>query len=109
MPNAEAAPILSNCFEIISGIQILVEACGNCGKKSSDDRVKLKSCTTYRLVKYCSMDCHRAHHKQHEGGSKKCANGSGTALAGHFKSATPSPIFYYYCRTIGFGLLTAVG
>ena len=45
-------------------------ACANCGKVSSDD-VKLKNCTACRLVKYCGVDCQRAHRKQHKGACKK--------------------------------------
>ncbi|EJK69745.1 hypothetical protein THAOC_08966 [Thalassiosira oceanica] len=41
------------------------EACANCGKHGSDT-VKLKSCTACRLVKYCGVDCQRAHRKQHK-------------------------------------------
>ncbi|EJK51927.1 hypothetical protein THAOC_28857 [Thalassiosira oceanica] len=41
------------------------EACANCGKQGSDT-VKLKSCTACRLVKYCSVDCQRAHRKLHK-------------------------------------------
>ncbi|EJK73806.1 hypothetical protein THAOC_04549 [Thalassiosira oceanica] len=41
------------------------EACANCGKQGSDT-VKLKSCTACRLVKYCGVDCQRAHRKQHK-------------------------------------------
>ncbi|EJK49801.1 hypothetical protein THAOC_31286 [Thalassiosira oceanica] len=42
--------------------------CANCGLVSSDT-VKLKSCTACRLVKYCGVDCQRAHRKQHK---KEC-------------------------------------
>ena len=41
------------------------EACANCGKHGSDV-VKLKNCTACRLVKYCSVDCQKAHRKQHK-------------------------------------------
>ncbi|EJK53198.1 hypothetical protein THAOC_27420, partial [Thalassiosira oceanica] len=41
------------------------EACANCGKQGNDI-VKLKSCTACRLVKYCGVDCQRAHRKQHK-------------------------------------------
>ena len=41
------------------------EVCANCGKQGSDI-VKLKSCTACRLVKYCGVDCQRAHRKQHK-------------------------------------------
>ncbi|EJK67106.1 hypothetical protein THAOC_11904 [Thalassiosira oceanica] len=42
--------------------------CANCGKHGSDI-VKLKNCTACRLVKYCGVDCQRAHRKQHK---KEC-------------------------------------
>jgi len=41
------------------------EACANCGTHGSDT-VKLKNCTACRLVKYCGVDCQRAHRKQHK-------------------------------------------
>ena len=41
------------------------ESCANCGKLGSDT-VTLKSCTACRLVKYCGVDCQRAHRKQHK-------------------------------------------
>ena len=40
-------------------------ACANCGVVSSD-AVKLKNCTACRLVKYCGVDCQKAHRKQHK-------------------------------------------
>ncbi|EJK56806.1 hypothetical protein THAOC_23231 [Thalassiosira oceanica] len=40
------------------------EACANCGKQGSDT-VRLRNCTACRLVKYCGVDCQRAHRKQH--------------------------------------------
>ena len=48
----------------MSGIQA-VEACANCGTESSD-AVKLKNCTACRLVKYCGVDCQKAHRKRHK-------------------------------------------
>ncbi|EJK59116.1 hypothetical protein THAOC_20701 [Thalassiosira oceanica] len=48
------------------------EACANCGKHGSD-AVKLKDCTACRLVKYCGVDCQRAHRKQHKKTCKKRA------------------------------------
>jgi len=41
------------------------DTCANCGKQGSDT-VKLKNCTACRLVKYCGVDCQRAHRKQHK-------------------------------------------
>jgi len=48
------------------------EACANCGKQGSDT-VKLKNCTACRLVKYCGVDCQRAHRKQHKKACKQRA------------------------------------
>ena len=48
------------------------EACGNCGKHGSDT-VKLKDCTACRLVKYCGVDCQKAHRKLHKGACKQRA------------------------------------
>ena len=45
------------------------EACANCGATDKDTSVKLKRCTACRLVKYCSVDCQKAHRKQHK---KEC-------------------------------------
>ncbi|EJK48311.1 hypothetical protein THAOC_32904 [Thalassiosira oceanica] len=41
------------------------EVCANCAIESSD-AVKLKDCTACRLVKYCSVECQKAHRKQHK-------------------------------------------
>ncbi|EJK48939.1 hypothetical protein THAOC_32222 [Thalassiosira oceanica] len=46
------------------------EACANCGKQGSDT-VKLRKCTACRLVKYCGVDCQRAHRKQHKKACKQ--------------------------------------
>ena len=48
------------------------EACANCGKQGSDT-VKLKNCTACRLVKYCGVDCQKAHRKQHKKACKQRA------------------------------------
>ena len=47
-------------------------ACANCGVVSSD-AVKLKNCTACRLVKYCGVDCQKAHRKQHKKACKQRA------------------------------------
>ena len=46
------------------------DVCANCGKHGSD-AVKLKNCTACRLVKYCGVDCQRAHRKQHKKACKQ--------------------------------------
>ncbi|EJK43869.1 hypothetical protein THAOC_37644 [Thalassiosira oceanica] len=48
------------------------EVCANCGRHGSDT-VKLKNCTACRLVKYCGVDCQRAHRKQHKKACKQRA------------------------------------
>ncbi|EJK57267.1 hypothetical protein THAOC_22709, partial [Thalassiosira oceanica] len=48
------------------------DTCANCGKQGSDT-VKLKNCTACRLVKYCGVDCQRAHRKQHKKACKQRA------------------------------------
>ncbi|EJK71803.1 hypothetical protein THAOC_06721 [Thalassiosira oceanica] len=48
------------------------EVCANCGKLGSD-AVKLKNCTACRLVKYCGVDCQRAHRKKHKKACKRRA------------------------------------
>ncbi|EJK59797.1 hypothetical protein THAOC_19939, partial [Thalassiosira oceanica] len=48
--------------------------CANCGKGSGGEGgVKLKDCTDCRLVKYCGVDCQRAHRKQHKNACKQRA------------------------------------
>ena len=49
-----------------------VEACANCGKHGSDV-VKLKNCTACRLVKYCGVDCQKAHRRRHKKACKQRA------------------------------------
>ncbi|EJK57415.1 hypothetical protein THAOC_22542 [Thalassiosira oceanica] len=46
------------------------ESCANCGKHGSDI-VKLKNCNACFLVKYCGVDCQRAHRKQHKKACKR--------------------------------------
>ena len=47
------------------------DVCANCGKQGSD--TKLKDCTACRLVKYCGVECQKAHRKQHKKTCKKRA------------------------------------
>ncbi|EJK54309.1 hypothetical protein THAOC_26078, partial [Thalassiosira oceanica] len=49
-----------------------IKTCANCGKQGSDS-VVLKNCTACRLVKYCGVDCQRAHRKQHKKACKQRA------------------------------------
>ena len=46
--------------------------CAKCGQ-SEGGTVKLKNCTACRLVKYCGVDCQRAHRKQHKEACKQRA------------------------------------
>ncbi|EJK67613.1 hypothetical protein THAOC_11329 [Thalassiosira oceanica] len=48
------------------------EVCANCGKHGSDI-VKLKHCNACRIVKYCGVDCQKAHRKQHKKACRKRA------------------------------------
>ena len=48
------------------------DVCANCGREGGDG-AKLKSCTACRLVKYCGVDCQRAHRKQHKRACKRRA------------------------------------
>ena len=48
------------------------DSCANCGKHGIDT-VKLKNCTACRLVKYCGVDCQKAHRKQHKKACKQRA------------------------------------
>ena len=48
------------------------EVCANCGQEGGDS-VKLKNCTACLLVKYCGVDCQKAHRKQHKKACKKRA------------------------------------
>ena len=50
------------------------DVCANCGRTGADDGVtKLKNCTACLLVKYCGVDCQRAHRKLHKKACKKRA------------------------------------
>ena len=56
----------------VGGVDGGDEACANCGKLGSD-AVKLRNCTACRLVKYCGVDCQKAHRKQHKKACKQRA------------------------------------
>ena len=49
------------------------DVCANCGQEGGDGVMKLKNCTACLLVKYCSVDCQKAHRKQHKKACKKRA------------------------------------
>ena len=70
-----AAPLASppcSMTSKMSDSNVPVEVCANCGKESSDT-VKLKNCNACLLVKYCGVDCQRAHRKQHKRACKQRA------------------------------------
>ena len=48
------------------------DVCANCGQEGGDG-VKLKNCTACLLVKYCGVECQKAHRKQHKKACKKRA------------------------------------
>ena len=48
------------------------DVCANCGQEGGDG-VKLKNCTACLLVKYCGVDCQRAHRKLHKKACKQRA------------------------------------
>ena len=56
-----------SCVPVIKGD----ETCANCGRLGSI--IKLKNCNACRLVKYCGVDCQRAHRKQHKKACKQRA------------------------------------
>ena len=49
------------------------DVCANCGQEGGNDGVKLKNCTACLLVKYCGVDCQKAHRKQHKKACKERA------------------------------------
>jgi len=48
------------------------DVCANCGREGGDG-TKLKSCMACLLVKYCCVDCQKAHRKQHKRACNKRA------------------------------------
>ena len=49
------------------------DVCANCGSEGGKEGVKLKNCTACRLVKYCGVDCQKAHRKKHKKACKQRA------------------------------------
>ena len=51
------------------------DLCANCGKNENSEggAVKLKNCNACLLVKYCNVDCQKAHRKQHKKACKQRA------------------------------------
>ncbi|EJK52436.1 hypothetical protein THAOC_28284 [Thalassiosira oceanica] len=60
---------MSRCIAVDDGS---AGVCANCGKGSdAAGTVKLRNCNACRLVKYCGVDCQRAHRKQHKKACKQ--------------------------------------
>ena len=59
-----------SCIAVDGGA---ADVCANCGKGSEGGAVKLKNCTACLLVKYCGVDCQKAHRKQHKKACKQRA------------------------------------
>ncbi|EJK67449.1 hypothetical protein THAOC_11512 [Thalassiosira oceanica] len=70
-PFPPALPISVN-MSCVPAVGKSDEACANCGKHGSG-AAKLKICTACRVVKYCSVDCQKAHRKQHKRACKQRA------------------------------------
>ena len=62
-----------SCTPADAATTTAAEVCANCCGKERNDSAKLKNCTACRLVKYCDVDCQRAHRKQHKRACKKRA------------------------------------
>ncbi|EJK67098.1 hypothetical protein THAOC_11912, partial [Thalassiosira oceanica] len=64
------AASMNRCIAVDDGS---TDVCANCGKGSEGGAIKLKNCTACRLVKYCGVDCQKAHRKQHKKACKQRA------------------------------------
>ncbi|EJK53195.1 hypothetical protein THAOC_27423, partial [Thalassiosira oceanica] len=51
--------------DIVTAEEDDMDTCANCGKRGSDT-VTLKKCNACHLVKYCGVDCQKAHRKEHK-------------------------------------------
>ncbi|EJK61569.1 hypothetical protein THAOC_17921 [Thalassiosira oceanica] len=60
---------MSCCVPVAGAVD---ETCANCGKQGGDT-VKLRDCAACHLVKYCGVDCQKAHRKQHKKACKQRA------------------------------------
>ncbi|EJK44141.1 hypothetical protein THAOC_37349, partial [Thalassiosira oceanica] len=58
----------TSCVPVVTAADV----CANCGQEGGDG-VKLKNCTACLLVKYCGVDCQKAHRKQHKKACKERA------------------------------------
>ena len=57
----------------VRAVAVAADVCANCGQEGGSDGVKLKNCTACLLVKYCGVDCQKAHRKIHKKSCKKRA------------------------------------
>ncbi|KAL7530639.1 hypothetical protein ACHAWF_003458 [Thalassiosira exigua] len=48
------------------------DACANCGRPGNEEGI-LRNCTACYLVKYCTVECQKAHRKQHKNECRRCA------------------------------------
>ncbi|EJK63598.1 hypothetical protein THAOC_15732, partial [Thalassiosira oceanica] len=60
-----------SCVPVVDAAKS-TDICANCDKQGSDG-IKLKNCNACFLVKYCSVDCQKAHRKQHKKACKERA------------------------------------
>ncbi|EJK55987.1 hypothetical protein THAOC_24205, partial [Thalassiosira oceanica] len=64
---AASATMAASCIPAVAA-----DVCANCGREGGDG-VKLKNCTACLLVKYCGVDCQKAHRKIHKKACKERA------------------------------------
>ncbi|EJK71451.1 hypothetical protein THAOC_07107 [Thalassiosira oceanica] len=62
------ATMATSCVPVATAADV----CANCGREGGGG-VKLKNCNACLLVKYCGVDCQKAHRKQHKKACKKRA------------------------------------
>ena len=62
------ATMATSCVPAVAAADV----CANCGQEGGDS-VNLKNCTACLLVKYCSVDCQKAHRKVHKKACKQRA------------------------------------
>ena len=64
--SADATPTRRSSMSCVAVDGGSADVCANCEKGSEGGAIKLKNCNACRLVKYCGVDCQRAHRKQHK-------------------------------------------
>lgn len=71
-PDAALANVTTQRASVTGSAEDLkLYLCAACGKQS--DAAALKRCNTCKLVRYCGVDCQRAHRKQHKKACNKRA------------------------------------